>query len=361
MRGSRHLYSLSLTDGVLGGIIGDPEKYESNISVDGGFSSRAWVGQSFSSPPEVYFHRSAGSYAKLTSVNEGAAAVAQAASSERVHWTAPDGVQVEGWLIKPTDFDAQRKYPLLVFVHGGPVAAVANTFNPYVAWPYPFRAFASRGYLVFLPNYRGTGSYGKEFRQPRDIAEVPADDILSGISYLQQQGFVDSERIGIMGQSHGGWLGPYVMAKKKIFRAASFAEGSVDLFSTYGHMPGWLNTNIHDFYYGGSPYSDPQRFISLSPVFHFEGLKTPTMLEYGEQSLAVEGMEFQSALWRLGIPNELIVYPRTGHNIASPVLQLESMNRNLDWFDYWMLGRRDPAPEKQAQYERWKNLPSAPR
>lgn len=352
---SRHLYVLSAKDGSRR-LVGNEDNYENNFSFSSGGMKMAFVRQSFREAPEVYFAEGIAEPAhKLTSLNEGTAA-ARGVDAERVQWNAPDGVQVEGWLIKPADFDAKKTYPLLVFVHGGPGAVVANGFTPYIAWPYPFRAFASRGYLVFLPNYRGTGSFGKTFRFPRDIGEVPSDDILSGISFLQQKGFIDSERIGIMGQSHGGWLGPYVMAKKKMFRAASFAEGSAQLFSTYGHMPGWLNLNIHEFYYGASPYDDPQRYIALSPVFHFAGLQTATMLEYGEQSLAVEGIEFQSALWRRGIPHELVIYPKTGHNIASPVLQLESMYRNLEWFDYWMLDKQDPAPEKRAQYERWEKM-----
>src|SRR5207249_1248220 len=113
---------------------------------------------------------------KLTSVNDSAVA-ARGVDADRVEWKAPDGVQVEGWLIKPANFDAKKTYPLLVFVHGGPTAVVANGFTSYIAWPYPFRAFASRGYVVFLPNYRSTGSFGKTFRQTRDIAETRADDI----------------------------------------------------------------------------------------------------------------------------------------------------------------------------------------
>ena len=78
-----------------------------------------------------------------------------------------------------------------------------------------------------------------------------------------------------------------------------------------------------------------------------------TLLEYGEQSLAVQGMEFQTALWRCGVTNELIVDPKTGHNMSRPVQEAESMERNLDWFDYWMLGKTDSSPEKQEQYKRW--------
>jgi dipeptidyl aminopeptidase/acylaminoacyl peptidase len=353
---NRQLFAVSTTDGAIRPA-GKSGGYESNFSFSSNGQELVFVRQSFHDAPELYFSASNSvSPQKLTALNSALSAETANLTWESLHWQSSDGTQVQGWLIKPPDFDASRKYPLLVFVHGGPVAVNADNFSLYSAWPYPFRAFAARGYLVFLPNYRGTGSFGKAFRQPSDIAEIPAGDILSGIAEIECKGFVDTERVGIMGQSHGGWLGPYVMTKSKSFRAASFAEGSAELFSTYGHMPGWLNLNVHEFYYGASPYADPQRYVALSPAFHLAGLQTATLLEYGEQSLAVEGIEFQTALWRAGVPNELVVYPKTGHNIASPVLQLESMNRNLDWFDYWLLGKRNPAPEKQSEYERWEHM-----
>jgi dipeptidyl aminopeptidase/acylaminoacyl peptidase len=217
------------------------------------------------------------------------------------------------------------------------------------------RIFALRGYLVLIPNYRGTATFGRAFLAPRDIGQVPADDILAGISSLVNKGIIDTGRIGIVGQSHGGWLGPYVITKKKIFRVAEFAEGSVDLFSNYSQMPGWLDLNVHEAYFG-SPYDNPQRYIELSPIFHFAGLHTATLMEYGKESLSAAGLELLTAYWRYGIPNEFIIYPKTGHNIASPVLQLESMHRNLDWLDYWMYGTQDPDPAKQTEYDRWKKM-----
>jgi len=312
--------------------------------------------------PEIHVARAPfGGSRAITAVNARLASL-PAPQSERVRWKGADGVEVEGLLLKPAGYNAGRRYPLLVMIHGGPGVAVKDAFEPYSlfgqwVWPYPFRIFADRGYLVFLPNYRGTGSYGKAFRLFRDMAGEPAEDIVAGVEFLGRRGDVDANRVGILGQSHGAWLGPYVLAHhKEMFRAASFAEGALDAFSQYGMLPGWLNLYTHEFYNPGTPYENPERYIAISPIFAMRGLETPTLLESGQRSLAMLGLESLTALWREGVPHEMVIYPGEGHNLASPVLQLESAQRNLDWFDYWMLGKKDPDARKQAQYQRWEAM-----
>ena len=360
VNGSRGLFALSTVDGKVRAVL-------SSVSCDDQFSfsvdyqKLAFVHQNSQQPPEIFvsefpFKRQT----KLTSLNHHFDGI-QLPSTERVSWLAPDGLRIEGTLFKPINYAPGKTYPLLVFVHGGPTIAIENRFEPYSVgpdwlWPYPFRLFADRGYAVFLPDYRGTASYGKTFRQTRDILKDPSDDIVSGISFLIKRGMVDQDKIGIMGQSHGGWLGPYVMAHKRIFKAASFAEGFANMMAAYAQTSGRLNLNVHEYYLDGSPYDNPQRYIELSPIFNFQDLTTATLLEFGEQSLAVQGLDFQSALWRRGVPHEMVIYPKTGHNISSPTLMLESINRNLDWFDYWMLGKRNPDPSKQGQHARWEEM-----
>jgi len=352
-RGSRQLFWLSLSNGVLTPV-GEHHGSESHYSFSRDGKTIAFVRGSTTEAPEVYIaHAPFASAFRLTSLN-APLSDAPLPKFERVHWKSTDGAEVEGWLAKPAGFRPDRKYPLLVMVHGGPGAVVPDDFEMYLEWPYPYRLAALRGYLVLLPNYRGTGSYSAAFSDPHDVAGEPVDDIVTGVQYLIQRGFVDTEKVGIAGHSHGGWLGPQVLTTHpKLFRAASFAEGGLDLISAYGQMPGWLNLGVHDYYYGGSPFGALDRYIALSPMFHVAGLNTPTLLEFGEQSLAPQGFEFETALWRCGVPSEFIIYPKTGHNMSRPAQEAESMARNLDWFDYWMLGRKDSGPDKQEQYNRW--------
>jgi dipeptidyl aminopeptidase/acylaminoacyl peptidase len=359
-KGSRGLFRLSPMNGNVRSVVSSGGCDE-QFSFSRDSQKVAYVHQTSQEPPEVYISNFPfNMQRKLTSLNDRFDNI-QLPTTERVKWTAPDGIQVEGTLFKPTVYATGRAYPLLVFVHGGPTIAIENRFEPYSLgpvwlWPYPFRLFANRGYAVFLPDYRGTASYGKSFRETRDPLKSPSADIMSGIYFLIKKGIADPNSIGIMGQSYGAWLGPNVMAHNRIFKAASFAEGFADMASLYGQVSGRVNLNVHDYYYGDSAYDNPKRYIELSPIFNLKGLNTATLLEFGEQSLAVQGLEFQSALWRQGVPNELVIYPKTGHNISSPVLMLESINRNLDWFDYWMLGRRDPASAKEEQYARWEKM-----
>jgi dipeptidyl aminopeptidase/acylaminoacyl peptidase len=355
-RASRGLFSLLLSNGTVQPL-GEHRGGESHYSFSKDGQMAAFVRESTQEPPDIYVARAPFTASnRVTSLNARYAEMALP-SVERVQWKSTDGAEVEGWLVKPPGFQPDHKYPLIVMVHGGPGAVVSDEFEMYFEWPYPYRLFANRGYVVLLPNYRGTGSYSDAFSKPRDVASEPVNDVVTGVQHLIAQGFVDAAHIGITGHSHGAWLGPQVLTTHpKLFRAASFAEGGVDLISAYGQMAGWLNLNIHDYYYGGPPFSTPRRYLANSPIFHVAGLTTPTLLEFGEQSLAVQGLEFQTALWRCGVPNELIIYPRTGHNMSRPVQELESMERNLDWFDYWMLGKKDASAAKQGQYERWERI-----
>jgi dipeptidyl aminopeptidase/acylaminoacyl peptidase len=334
----------------------------SSFAVSSSGDEIAFVHDDVQHPPEVYIARAPFTSSRAITAVNAALASLPSPRPETVHWKGAGGVDVEGLLLKPPAYTRGKRYPMLVMVHGGPGVAIKDAFEPYSlfaqwAWPYPFRIFADRGYLVFIPNYRGTGSFGKPFRLFRDMAGEPADDIVAGVEFLEARGDADPKLVGILGHSHGGWLGPYVLTHhRELFKAASFAEGALDTFSQYGLMPGWLNLYTHEFYNPGTPYDNTQRYIAISPIFAMKGLTTPTLLEFGQRSLAMLGLESATAMWREGVPHEMVVYPGEGHNLASPVLQLDSIQRNLDWFDYWMLGKRDPDPKKQEQYARWEKM-----
>lgn len=351
----RGLYSFSLAQDRFEPVI-TPSGHAARFRLAENADTIAWVEEAVDRPPEVMIAHGAGDEPRPVTAFNRAHKDLQLPEGEWTEWESLDGTSVEGLLVRPDDGEHKAPHPLLVIVHGGPGLAARNGFDVYHSWPYPTQAFAEQGYAVFYPNYRGTGSYGKTFREPESLDGEPVDDIVTGIDHLVTQGIADQDRIGMLGQSHGGWLGPMATIEHGDIRAASFAEGWVNWTSLYGHMPGLLNRNIHEYYIGASPYEDPERYHDRSPIFLLEDLDTPMMLEFGETSAAPQGLEFASALWRNDIPYELVIYPDTGHNIDRPRQRLESANRNLDWFNFWMGHASVDDLIEPRRHRRWSDL-----
>jgi hypothetical protein len=148
------------------------------------------------------------------------------------------------------------------------------------------------------------------------------------------------------------------MTRAKLFRAASFAEGTPNLLTLYTLTSGRLNREIHEFEYGANPYDSPQRYLDLSPELKFEGLHTASLFEAGAQASAINMLGYPKAAQHAGMPAEYIVYPRTLHNIRTPRLQRESAEINLDWFLFWLEDKENADPTKSEQYARWSALRS---
>ncbi len=319
-------------------------------------SEAAFVNESLNRPQEIYVWRKDQGSSQLTHLNEGIANRLLPKTREIV-WKSKDGVNVHGWLMEPADRDSDGPAPLFTFVHGGPGVPMYDEFvSKYGNWTHPFELYTRCGIAVFMPNYRGTGSFGAEFGDPGSIAGEPVDDVISGIAYLVDQGVADPDRLAISGHSHGGWLAPLIMTRAKIFRAGSFAEGAGNMIVNYDLMPGWLNRRTHDLISGGSLYDKPQHYIDQSPELHFQGLNTAVLFEAGVKISAINMLGYPKAARYAGMPTEYFIYPKTGHGMTIPRLQKESATRNLDWFRFWLMGEEDPDPAKAAQYTRWRKM-----
>lgn len=340
----RGLFSVSTRDGQIRELI-QSEVDRSGFTFSGGGDTVAWVREAVDEPPEVYVRAGNGAAPRrLTRLNDHLSDLWRPTLRREV-WRSPDGTEIQGWLLLPRDYRSDREYPLLVALVGGPVAVAENGFDLFGrTWPYPLDLLAERGYAVLVPHYRGTGSFGKSYRKPDSHYREPVDDVLAGVDHLIDEGIADSDRVGIMGHSQGAGLGPLVVAERPDqFAAAAFAEGAVNKLSLYGQMPGWLNVNVHEkVMWGPSPYRNPERYLELSPIFD-EGVRsTPTLLEYGQESLAVQGLEYGSALWREGTSHELVIYPDAGHNLRNPALKKDAMRRSLEWWTEWI----EPGPSR---------------
>jgi dipeptidyl aminopeptidase/acylaminoacyl peptidase len=318
----------------------------------------AFVSSSLTRLQEIYISKAGGRARQLTHLND---AISKRVSftAREVTWKSDDGTLAQGWLLEPpaSKFPS-RPWPMLTHVHGGPGVAMPDSFGPYAAlWTYPLEVLVSRGIAVFLPNYRGTKTFGRAFAQPSDNGKEPVEDILSGIQSLIDSGSADRTRLAISGHSHGGWLAPLAMAKGQSrglkFLAGSFAEGTTNKIMMYALMSGDLNRQVHDPLNGGSFFDAPERYLEDTPELAYRGLSTAVLFEAGATNLGIGMMTAPKATKHFGLPTEYIIYPRTGHNPFLTRIQREIAERNLDWFEFWMLGRVDPAPAKREQYQRW--------
>jgi dipeptidyl aminopeptidase/acylaminoacyl peptidase len=318
----------------------------------------AFVNESLTRPQEIYVRDANAILRKVSSLN---GAVAQRAMPEfgQVEWTSGDGVKVRGWLLRPRSPRHEGRLPLIVYVHGGPATVFDQTFaGNFETWPYPLEVYPAYGYAVFVPNYRGSVSFGRLFQSPSALDREPVQDVVTGVQHLIDVGIADPQRLGLVGHSHGAWLGPLIMTRAKIFRVGSFAAGWSNYLTLYDLMDDNLNREFNDPLIGASPYESPQRYLELSPELHLRDVHTATLFEAGALDSALTMMAYPKAARRAGMPAEFVVYPRAAHNLTRPRLMRESAERNLDWFRFWMSGKIDPSPRKQGQYSRWQQLVS---
>jgi dipeptidyl aminopeptidase/acylaminoacyl peptidase len=254
-----------------------------------------------------------------------------------IQWKSTDSREIEGLLTLPVGHQQGEKVPLLVIVHGGPTGVFVQ--NCIVGrGPYPVAVFASKGYAVLRCNVRGSSGYGKEFRfaNYNDWGGGDFRDIMSGVDSLVEQGIADPERLGVMGWSYGGYMTSWIITQTKRFKAASVGAGVTNLMSFTG------TADINDFipnYMGGEYWEQFDRWQARSAMFHIKGVTTPTLIQHGDKDLRVpisQGYELHNALKRQGVPVKMVVYPRQPHGLQEPKLQLDAMQRNIEWFDNWL-------------------------
>jgi dipeptidyl aminopeptidase/acylaminoacyl peptidase len=262
----------------------------------------------------------------------------QLANRELVQWKSADGTVIEGVLIKPADYDASRKYPLLVVIHGGPTGV--DTPLRAADRNYPIERFVAKGALVLKPNYRGSAGYGEKFRSlnVRNLGIGDYEDVISGVDYLIAKGMVDRDRVGAMGWSQGGFISAFITCYSDRFKAVSVGAGISD-WTTY-----YVNTDIHPFtrqYLKATPWEDPEIYRKTSPITYVNRARTPTLIQHGDQDKRVpppNAFELYQALKDRGVPAKLILYKGFGHPINKPKQQRAVMEHNYEWFSKYIWG-----------------------
>ena len=267
------------------------------------------------------------------------------AHREVVSWKSGDGTTIEGVLYTPPNFDAKKKYPLLVVIHGGPTGVDQPVVN--ADRYYPIERFVAKGAVVLRPNYRGSAGYGEKFRSlnVRNLGIGDYADVISGVDSLIAKGFVDRDRVGAMGWSEGGYISAYITTSSDRFKAVSVGAGISD-WSTY-----YVNTDITPFtrqYLHATPWEDPEIYWKTSPISNIAKARTPTLIQHGENDRRVpipNAYELRQALEDRGVPVKMVVYKGFGHGITKPKQQRAVMEENEKWFAQYIWGEKPEEPK----------------
>ena len=278
----------------------------------------AFIYSALSKPAEIYLADSADKLDQahpITSFNKSLAEK-DLPQGKPYRWKADDGTTVEGMLIYPPGkFDAKH-LPMFTLIHGGPADADGNHFE--ADW-YQWAALAAtNGWLVFEPNYRGSTGYGDKFLQQivPVIVSRPGKDILEGVDTLVKDGISDPDHLAVGGYSYGGYMTNWLITQTTRFKAAVTGAGAVE------HVGNWGNddTTFDDAYFlGGRPWEAPQRYHDEAAIFQIDKVRTPTHMVGGANDIRVAVLEdylLEHALYSLGIPNALLIFPGEGHSLS---------------------------------------------
>ncbi|MFN8573143.1 MAG: S9 family peptidase [Gemmatimonadaceae bacterium] len=303
-----------------------------NVSLSSDATVSAAVRESYAQPPEVWAGP-IGAWKAVTHANDKL--TPRWGTAKSLHWTS-EQFTVQGWLIFPTNYQPQgKKYPMVTVVHGGPVWATSP------AWPetyYNATLLSSEGYFVFYPNPRGGQGWGQAFTQAvvRDIGGGDLRDILAGIDEVIKTYPVDADRVGITGLSYGGYFSMWAPTQTTRFKASVSMGGLANWQSYYGQngIDQWMIP-----FFGSSVYDDPEVYEKSSPIKFIKRSKTPTLIMVGEGDIETpppQSFEYWHALKTLGVPTQMIVYPREGHMFANPVNRRDVMRRMMEWFNTYL-------------------------
>ena len=330
--------------------------------------------QNLTTPPELFRYspgqKQATVIAKLNPAFDGI----QLAFGEEVHWTTSTGYDVSGILLKPPGYTKAAKYPLVIQVYPMYEGQFLCDSGPKHDPSFIPQPLADSGVMYLIRTMSGGRRRQEEQEHypkgyPGGIAEAAfrMDIADSAVEQLAKRGFIDLNKVGIVGFSRGGWYAQFTLAHSTIpYRAATLVDNVQYSLGEYWLIPRAVAG--YDSMYGGPPYGETRKnWLDYSFSFNLEKIHTPMLLEimgYGEpydnQSVLpltlAPRFETFTGLNRLHKPVELYYYPNEVHQPEHPRARLASLQRNLDWYRFWLQGYQRPTPEDPQQYVRWRNL-----
>jgi dipeptidyl aminopeptidase/acylaminoacyl peptidase len=293
----------------------------------------AYVASAWDRPPELHAADHPGAPGRAISRVNASVAACTPAPTRTVRWRSDDGVEVEGVLVRPAGAPERSALKTLVLLHGGPYQSRYGLGFQVMA-----QYMAGRGYQVFLPNFRSSGGYGTAFmlRKRADWGGQDWRDVESGVDSLVRGGLADPERLGVFGHSYGGYLSAWAITHTDRYDAAVVSAGAPNLASL------WAQSDAHRYRayeFEGRPWESFEKWRRSSPIAYIQRARTPTLVLNGESDQRIpfpQAQETYQSLKALGVPTELVRYPRERHSILEPRHRADWFRRQADWFDRWV-------------------------
>jgi len=294
----------------------------------------AFTGSTPTQPAELYYLATANDKARrLTDFNHEIASLALGKAA-RFEWKGTDGFPEDGVLFYPPDFQKDRKYPLVLIIHGGPTASSTTQFS------FLSQLMAAHGYVVFSPNYRGSDNLGNAYQRAiwNDAGDGPGRDVIASIDALKKRGFMDASKIGVTGWSYRGYMTSWLIGHYQIWKAAVAGAPVTDLYDEYNLADGNLSVG---YSFKGSPYvgENLKDYRAQSPITFAAQMKTPTLIMHdtGDARVTItQGYSLYHALKDNGVPVKFIAYPVAGHFPGDPVRAMDVDRRWVEWMDQYL-------------------------
>jgi len=335
-RTQSQLYKIGVQDKSIDALF-DAEGFVSSIAISNDETKIIYVKQTVDKPSEVFSGLLRQIKTKRITDFNISLDLPAVTKTEILQWESKDGLEIEGLLTYPANYNKRKKYPLALIIHGGPAGSFPQTFtgNPGI---YVVQYFTSKGYAVLRPNPRGSTGYGKDFRYAnfKDWGFGDYEDIMSGVDKVIEMGVADQKRLAVMGWSYGGYMTSFVVTRTDRFKAASMGAGLPNLISMTS------TTDISNYlvaHMGDEFWNDYKTYEKHSAIYRIKNVVTPTQILHGENDLRVpftQGQEFYGALKRKGVSTEMVVYPRTPHGPREPKLLMDVSPRILTWLDKYI-------------------------
>ena len=278
---------------------------------------------------------------QLTHVNEELWSKLEFGKVERMPYKGADGWDIDGFLVKPAGWQADKKYPMILSIHGGPAGMYG------VDWYHEFQVYAGRGWAVFFCNPRGSTGYGRRFQRgvALEWGGKAYTDIMNGVEEaLKRNSWIDRERLGVTGGSYGGFMTNWIVSHTNLFKAAVTLRSIANFVSDDGTRDGAYG---HSRDFGGDLFHNYEVYWNTSPLKYVSQVKTPTLVLHSENDQRVpieQGEQWFRALQHYGVTSEFVIFPRENHNLTrtgEPKHLVESLNWQCYWFDRFLNGNEN--------------------